>query len=150
MDPYPNVYTTFRSNSKNVLAELAELGREFPQRAQPSHLITGRNLAHAHRNAHQRAGIAAQLVLGEVHLVKPTITQVAPVAHVSVPYVQLALRLKVETRARVARGELSLIEATKANGLLTAWIASTPEERAALGAAVGVNEIWDHAIQPSV
>lgn len=73
-----------------------------------------------------------------------------PVAHVSTPYVQFALRLKQETRARVATGELSLLDAVKANGLLTAWIAATPAEKAALGSIVGVNEIWDRAIFPSI
>jgi hypothetical protein len=113
-------------------------------------LISGRNLAHTHRSASERAGIAAQFVLGEAELVKPTITQIVPVAHVSTPYVHLALRLKAETRARVATGELSLLDAVKANGLLAAWIASTPAERAALGSVVGVNEIWDSAIQPLI
>jgi hypothetical protein len=117
---------------------------------EPFFPITGRNLAHAHRDAGERAGIAAQLVLGEAELIRPTITQVAPITHVSVPYVQLALRLKVETRARVAAGELSFLQAVKANGLLAAWIASTPAERAALGSVVGVDEIWDCAIEPSV
>jgi hypothetical protein len=136
--PHLDLYTAFSSLGKN--------GNGHPVIS----LITGRNLAHAHRDAGERAGIAAQLVLGEAELVKPTITQIAPAARVSLPYVHRALRLKVETRARVAAGELALLDAVKANGLLTAWIASTPEERAALGAAVGVNEIWDHAIQPSV
>jgi hypothetical protein len=130
---------------------IAELGGATTEPAgEIPHLITGRNLAHAHRGAHERAGIAAQLVQGEVALVKPTITQAASITRASTTYVHEALRLKTETRARVATGELSLLNAVSANGLLTAWIASTPEERAALGAAVGVNEIWDHAIQPSV
>ena len=147
MAPHLDLYTVSRSNSNNFLAELAELGVQDGRRA---HQITGRNLAHAHRGAHERAGIAAQMVLGEVALIKPTITQAASIVRASTTYVHEALRLKTETRARVAVGELSLLDAVAANGLLSAWIASTPAERAALGAAVGVDEIWDHAIQPSV
>jgi hypothetical protein len=135
-------YTTFRPVRNGNGNGNGHTHEPFP--------ITGRNLAHAHRDAGERAGIAAQLVLGEATLIRPTITQVVSITNVSTPYVQLALRLKTETRARVGAGELSLLEAVRANGLLAAWIASTPAERAALGSAVGVNEIWDCAIQPSV
>jgi hypothetical protein len=113
-------------------------------------LITGRNLAHSHRTASQRGALAAQLVLEEVEHIKPTMIQAAAVTRANIPYVQFALRLTPETRARVAAGEFSLAEAAKANGLLAAWIASTPAEKAALGSAVGVNEIWDSAIQPLI
>ena len=112
--------------------------------------VTGRNLAHSHRSGSQRAGLAAQLVLGEATLVKPTITQIAAVTCVSLPYVQVALKLSQTTRDRVVKGELSLPEAARANGLLAAWLTSTPEEKAALGIAVGVNEVWDRAIAPAI
>ncbi len=55
---------------------------------------------------------------------------------------------KLKNSRRIAAGELTLSDAAKANGLLAAWAAATPAEKAALGSAVGVNEIWDSAIQP--
>jgi hypothetical protein len=112
--------------------------------------ITGRNLAHAHRSASERAAIAAQLVLGEAELVKPTITQIVPVAHVSKSYVRFALELTPATRDRVAVGEITLSEAAKANGLLSAWLAASSAEKVALGAVVGVNAVWDEVIAPSI
>jgi hypothetical protein len=112
--------------------------------------VTGRNIAHGHRDPGQRGALGAQLVLGEAHHTKPTILQVAAILHVSVPYVRLALDLQPGTRARVAAGEISLSTAAQANGLLASWIAATPEERAALGIAVGVDRIWDGAIAPSI
>jgi hypothetical protein len=124
----------------------------FPKVAEAtdSSNITGRNLAHAHRSASERAALAAQLVLGEARLVKPTITQVAAITLVSLPYVQVALKLSETTRYRVVKGELSLPDAARANGLLSAWLTSTPEEKAALGVAVGVNAVWDEAIAPAI
>jgi hypothetical protein len=112
--------------------------------------VTGRNLAHSHRTASQRAALAAQLVLEEVEQIKPTMIQAAAVTRVNIPYVQFALRLTPATRERVAKGELTIAEAAKANGLLAAWEAATLADKAALGSAVGVNEIWDRAIQPSI
>jgi hypothetical protein len=108
--------------------------------------INGRNLAHSHRSASERAGLAAQLILGEARLVKPTITQIAPIASVCVPYVQVALKLSEATRNRVVKGELTLADAAKANGLLSAWFSAAPAEKAALGIAVGVDRIWDDVI----
>ena len=122
----------------------------------PSHLrngptvITGRDLAHSHRTASQRGALAAQLVLEEVEHIKPTMIQAAAVTRTNIPYVQIALRLTPATRVRVAAGEFTLAEAAKANGLLAAWIASTAAEKTALGAAVGVDAVWDSVIQPLI
>lgn len=124
-------------------------GNEHGNGHSPSSVV-GRSLAHSHLTASQRAAVAAQLVLGEARLIAPTITQVVPIVHVSTPYVRFALELAEETRDRVAKGDLSLLKAAKANGLLAAWLAASLAERAALGVAVGVDEIWDHVIQPSI
>jgi hypothetical protein len=113
-------------------------------------VFTGRNLAHGHRGAGERAAIAAHLVLGEAELVGPTIIQAAAITRVCPQYVQTALRLQAPTRLRVARGTISLVDAAKANGLLSAWLAATPDEKAALGSIVGVTQIWDEAINPSI
>jgi len=112
--------------------------------------ITGRWIAHASLNASERAAVGAQLVLSEAQLVRPTATQVGAILHVSAPYLGLALKLAPETRDRVAMGELSLTDAAKGNGLVTAWLVATPDERCALGRAVGIDAIWDASIEPSL
>lgn len=112
--------------------------------------VTGRDIAHSHRTASARAGLAAQLVLGEVKLIKPTITQVASIARISIPYVRLGLELTQGTRTHLAAGEITISEAARCNGLLAAWLAATAEEKAAFGVAVGVNEVWDEVIAPSI
>ena len=112
--------------------------------------LSGHNLVHLHRSASQRGAVAAQLVLEEIEPPKPTVLQAAAITGANIPYVYVALRLTPETRARVAAGKLTLAKAAKANGLLAAWSTSTPAERSRAGAAVGVNEIWDRAIEPSI
>jgi hypothetical protein len=116
----------------------------------PIPAYSGRNLAHGHRDSGQRGALAAQLVLGEAKYVKPTITQAVAITGANTFYVRWALELKPATRAHVVAGDITLVEAVKANGLLTAWASATPAEKAALGVAVGVNEIWDSATQPSI
>jgi hypothetical protein len=120
------------------------------KRFRPPAPVTGRNVAHAPRSVSQRAVLAAQLRLGDAVLVSPTITQCAALTRVSQPCISLALKLKPATRDRVAVGELTLADAARANGLLVAWLAATPAEKAAFGIAVGVNEVWDAAISPSI
>jgi hypothetical protein len=112
--------------------------------------IFGRDIAHSHRSAGERAALVAQLILGERTLCQPTVTQVGPIVRASAPYIHVARLLKPATRMRVARGELSLVEASRANGLLEAWFASTPDEKVALGIAVGVDQVWDSVISPSI
>jgi hypothetical protein len=112
--------------------------------------IPGRFLAHARLTASRRAGLAAQLVLNELRLFKPTIRQATAITHVSPAYAQLALRMQPATRAKVAWGQLNLIQASKMNGLFEAWLTASPDEKAAFGVAVGVNEVWDEAIAPSI
>lgn len=112
--------------------------------------LTGPKLAHAHRTASQKAAVAAQMVKEEVERTKPTIIPAAADIGANIPYVRCALKLTPETRERVAAGEITITEAAKANGLLAAWLASTPEERAAFGADVGVDAVWDAAIKPSL
>jgi hypothetical protein len=112
--------------------------------------IFGRDIAHSHRSAGERAALAAQLIVGERTLCQPTATQVGPIVRASLPYIHIARLLKPATRMRVARGELSLVEASKANGLLEAWYSASPDERAALGSVVGVDAVWDAVISPAI
>jgi hypothetical protein len=112
--------------------------------------IFGRDIAHSHRSAGERGAVAAQLSLSERQLVQPTAKQAALILHASAPYVHIARLLKPATRAKVARGEISLTQAAKTNGLYEAWLLASDEEKAALGVAVGVNTVWDEAIAPSI
>jgi len=112
--------------------------------------FTGRELAHCHFSVSERAAIAAWLVQGRVHLVKPTIKQAAALAGVSVPYVQAALRLDVNVLARVALGEASLADAARGNGLVAAFLAASPKDKVAFAKAVGTDSLWSDAIEPAI
>src|SRR5262245_14451700 len=68
----------------------------------PSPSIRGRSLRRMPRTARQRAGIAAQLVAGELYLARPTIAQAAALAGANVLYTRLALRLDKTGRADLA------------------------------------------------
>ena len=116
----------------------------------PPILITGRNLTHWQHTIGQRAALAAQLFHREAQLVDLTVAGAARLVQVSCPTVKLAVDLKPITRARVAVGELPLFDAVKGNGLVTAWLAATADEKAALGSVVGVDAIWDSAMQPLI
>lgn len=87
--------------------------------------VTGRDIAHSHRTASARAGLAAQLVLGEVKLIKPTITQVASIARISIPYVRLGLELTQGTRTHLAAGSPS----PKRQGATVSWPLGSPPQR---------------------
>jgi hypothetical protein len=108
--------------------------------------ISGRNLAHGRRTPSRRAVAAAQLVLEETRLVAPTIKQAATLAGVSVPYIQQALNLSIEDRSRIAAGEGSLRDATRARELLEAYRAASATQRIGFARAVGPVAFWDHAI----
>ena len=112
--------------------------------------FTGRELAHCHFSASERAVIAAWLVQERIHLVKPTIRQAAALAGVSVPYVQAALRLDVKVLTRVALGEVSLVDAERGNGLIAAYLTASADGKIAFARAVGTDKIWDEAISPVI
>ena len=70
--------------------------------------ISGRNIAHSVRSPSQRAGVAAQLVVGEAHLANPTILQASAILHVCVPYIQTALKATAAERADLAGGAVEI------------------------------------------
>jgi hypothetical protein len=115
--------------------------------------ITGRNIAHSPRGATQRAVLAAELVLGERLLVDPTILQSAAVCRVCRPYVQAVLKADAGLRAELVAGTAEIGELLRPAGereLAQAWHAASPRERAAFGAHVGIDELWDDAIAPAL
>jgi hypothetical protein len=117
----------------------------------PLFLLTGRTIfARTNRGIDERAGLSGQLVTGEVQLTSLTVPQAAAITHSITHRTYAALQLAPASRARVAKGEVSLADALKGNGLVAAWLMATADERAALGAIVGVDEVWDDAIKPAI
>jgi hypothetical protein len=115
--------------------------------------ITGRNIAHSSRTASQRAVLAAELVLGECLLVDPTTLQAAAICRVCTPYVHAALKADADRRAELAAGTAEIGELLRPAGerqLAQAWRAASPRERAAFGAHIGVAELFDDAVAPSL
>jgi hypothetical protein len=78
-------------------------------------LVTGRNLAHAHRSAVERALLAADLHLGKCTLVQPTIKQMAALLRVSPLLVAAAIQI-VSHYERAPAKRTKLASALKANG----------------------------------
>jgi len=72
-----------------------------PAKATP--VIKGRGLALRKHAAQQKAGVAAQILKGEI-LVELSIGQVAKLVGVSVPYIMTALQLPRHHRAWLANG----------------------------------------------
>lgn len=77
--------------------------------------ITGRNLAHAKRDATQRAFLGADIKLGIVALNGLTDKQIAQIVGSSLPYQRAAVKVaaRPELRAQVERHEVSLTDAAK-------------------------------------
>ena len=113
--------------------------------------ITGRELTGGSKgDAGARAGRAAMLVCGEAQLVTWSVPQATAVTVATMQLTYEALRLTPAARARVAAGEITLADAARGNGLVNAWLMASAEEKAALGATVGVDVVWDAAISPSI
>ena len=115
--------------------------------------LRGRNLAHSPRSPSQRAAVAARLVLGEHQLVDPTILQAAAICRVSPPYIRAALAATAAERAELAGGAVRVVDLLHPSwdcALERAWHAATPQERAAFGVRVGIDELFDGAVVPSL
>jgi hypothetical protein len=114
--------------------------------------ITGRNLAHSVKSASQRAAIAAQLVLGELTLIDPTIIQAAEAAGISVPYVRLALVATAAEREALLSGDLTIpqIKPSSFRTLTTEWKAASVGERIKFVQAIGAETIFDTALVPAL
>jgi hypothetical protein len=115
-------------------------------------IISGRNVAHRKRTPGQRALLAADILTGKVRLDRPTLKQTATLLHVSVPYVEAALRIAGDPalRARIEGGESLNSIAPISNGLATAWRNASAKERADLARVVGPDTIWAESIEPAI
>jgi hypothetical protein len=82
----------------------------------------------------ERADLAARAYVQRQPIESPTLQQLAFAYRVSVASIQRALNVK-----RVTVDEA-----------VTAWRSWTPEQRSAFGRNVGVAEVWDHAIVPTI
>ena len=116
-------------------------------------VIGGRHIAHGRRSPSQRGAVAAQLHIGEVALVDPTIKQAAGLLGVYVPYVAAALDTTVEKRAALASGALTipnLLKSSPSDRLVSAWNNCTNDERVEFAQRIGVARVWDEAIAPAL
>ena len=77
--------------------------------------VSGRNIAHATRDAMQCAFLGADIKLGNVAPEDLTDVQIAQLVGASLPYLRSAVKVatRPELRARVERHELSLTDAAK-------------------------------------
>ena len=118
---------------------------------QPSS-VTGRNVAHGRRTAVERAFLAADLHLGRVNLVKPTVKQVAAMLTVSQAYVAAAKAVAHDERGRdaVLAGRVPLLVASWSESLAERYLRASPAERVNLTQTAGVDAIWDDLIVPSL
>jgi len=116
-------------------------------------IITGRKLAHAKRSAIARALVAADLHVGRLSLVEPTVIQAAALARVSVGYAHAAIAIvnDKDARAAVLAGRVPLVVASWANeSLADRYMRSSADERVELREMAGVDHLWDELIAPGV
>ena len=114
---------------------------------------TGRNLAHGRRSPSQRAAVAAQLVLGELQLTNPTITQSAGLLDVCVPYVRKALSVNAADLAALAAGEITitqLMQPPLSVLFVRTWDAASPRERIEFARCIGPEHLFDNAVAPAL
>lgn len=132
------------------------LYRISPETTTTSLTISGRNLAHGHRSAIERAFIGGDLHLNRTQLVSPTFKQCSVLADVCVPYIAAAVAIvDYPTLCNsVLAGRIGLLDAAiKANNseTLAEHLARTsPTEWTEAARAVGPAVIWDRMIAPLV
>lgn len=98
--------------------------------------IRGRALAHGKRSARQRAGLAAQLVAGNISLARPTMSQAATLAGADVIYVRRAFKLDLNGHAALAAGRPVLLPvAPKRSAISEAKLNQICRE-------VGIERLW--------
>jgi hypothetical protein len=116
----------------------------------PSITVTGRNVAHAHRSAVERALLAADLIAGRAELVKPTATQAATLLKVSVPYVHAARNIAgdPDRRAAVEEGRIALYKAADGEDLADRLLRASPAERQDAARKLGADLIWETMLEP--
>lgn len=106
--------------------------------------LNGRGLKRRRLTRHQRADLAAELVLNRVQLV-PSIGQAAELLDVPIARVREHLRINGRTSSVPSSGKNGQHE-TLADHLLR----STPEERRSAASALGVTSAWDEMVVPLI
>lgn len=116
--------------------------------------LTGRNLAHAERTSAERAFVGADLHLGRIARIRPTVKQVAYLAGVCVPYVAAGIEITNDRAAReaVLAGKVPLLEAAKSIAASTETLAehltrATPAERLDCARVFGPAWVWDQMVR---
>jgi hypothetical protein len=118
----------------------------------PHPFVTGRNVAHARRCALERAFLAADLHLGRISLVTPTIKQAATMLMVSQAYVTAAKAIAYDEKARnaVISGRVPLLVAAWSESLSDHYLRASPAERVNLTQTAGVDHLFDELIVPAL
>jgi hypothetical protein len=102
---------------------------------------------------HRRAFLGADLVLGRLHLVKPTTAQAARLCGVSTTYVRAARRIaycRPDLRSSTENGLHPLISPKRKLDLVEAWNAASNDERVAFAQRIGVARVFDECIAPAL
>jgi hypothetical protein len=106
------------------------------------------------RSKGQRAGVAAQWILGERPPIKPTIQVAAAANGVSTTYVKTALKVTAAERAELVAGTVEIVEflpeRKSPSSLSEHFISSTAEEKVEAAKALGVDVVWDQMVLPLI
>jgi hypothetical protein len=107
----------------------------------------------------QRAALGVAVLNGEAML-RPTLEVVSRALGVSRTYVEMASKLSSEELRQVRQGRRTLSDLKPVaeshtptmtpDEAVMSWRAWTPEQRAAFGRSVGISEVWDCAIVPTI
>jgi hypothetical protein len=132
----------------------------------PPPTVTGRQLAHRKFTPSQRAGIAAQIILGELAPVKHTAKKTYELVGANHVYTRRALQATAAERRSLVHGDCTISSlaplakkpspakkpwwALDHKDLVEAWKWCSPEERIAFVRAVGVDVVFDEAIAPII
>ena len=118
-------------------------------------LVTGRNVAHSPRSVVERAFLAADLHLGRVELISPTIKQCSVLLRVCRPYVAAAAAISDDQAARDAAlaGRCSLLDAAKPahfETLASHFARSSRAEWLEAARVIGPAVLWDEMVAPLI
>ena len=108
--------------------------------------------AFKHLTKSQRAALAVAVIRGEAGL-RPTLGVVSKALEVSVPYIEVAMKLSPEQLRQLRRGELTVSKTKSAPDapkppttmadVVAWWLTASETEHAAVVGSVGVTSAWD-------
>ena len=112
--------------------------------------ISGRNIAHGRRLTIERALLGADLYMGRVALVYPTLEQCRVLAGVCRQYIRAAVAIvdDAEARAEVLAGSRPLLDSYAGEALATHLKRVTSSERLEAAREVGPAFLWDEMVNP--